>query len=291
MIATLQPSKQDVSDLNYTGHHTPSCHPYESLQEDFIEPDQAEVLDKFTAERASDFGKISDSRDVLYFGEYKYKYAGVSHDESPIPDSIQTIINNILLEHPKSKINSCLVTRYTNGKHFCPPHSDDEPFIDPASKIFTLSIGAKRSMRFSNRSNSQETKSIDLTPCSLLTFDRHSQDFWHNSVVADDSIADCRYSFTFRHLSPVFLNSTAVIGDSNTKGLNFGVGPGSFGRWFPGKCIKASHVNQIPEPHNIGPYRNIVLHSGINDFNPKPSKYNPRPRPKPIYQLLPMSLN
>ena len=35
---------------------------------------------------------------------------------------------------------------------------------------------------------------------------------------------------------------------------------------MPGRRIEAYHVNSIPDPSEIGPYKNIVLHVGINDI-------------------------
>lgn len=76
-----------------------------------------------------------------------------------------------------------------------------------------------------------------------------------------------RYSFTYRHISPHFLNYTAVVGDSNTKYFSFGKGAGSFGRWMPGHRLKAGSIEEIPEPGQIGPVRNLVIHTGINNLN------------------------
>ena len=252
------------------------------VEENFIDEDLAGELNEFVTQQSSRFEEINSNRDVLYFGEFKYKYQGASHDEAPIPAPIMKVITQIQSSHKDIKINSCLINRYRDGTMFCPPHSDDEVFIDPASKIFTLSIGCERQMLFSNQHSGPSEVSVKLPHRSLLTFDRHSQDFWKHSIVRDEAISECRYSFTFRYLSPVFLNSTAIIGDSNTQDLKFGEGPGTFGRWFPGKRIKAGHVHQIPEPQDIGPYRNIVLHTAINDINPYPSKWNTHPNPKPL---------
>ena len=253
-----------------------------SVEKEFIDSDLAKELDDFVSQQAAKFEEINSSRDVMYFGEYKYKYHGASHDEAPIPPVIGKVIEKLQAMDGGAKINSCLINRYNDGNMFCPPHSDDEVFIDPTSKIFTLSIGAERTMTFSNRHKEKSDESLTLPHCSLLTFDRHSQDFWTHAIVRDETISSRRYSFTFRHLSPVFLNSTVIIGDSNTKDLKFGEGPGTFGRWFPGKRVKAGNIQQIPDPQDIGPYRNIVLHTAINDINPYQSKWNPHPDPKPL---------
>ena len=45
-------------------------------------------------------------------------------------------------------MNSCLITKLTDGSSICPQHSDNEPFINHSSYIFTLSMGAERTMKF-----------------------------------------------------------------------------------------------------------------------------------------------
>ena len=48
----------------------------------------------------------------------------------------------------EAKIYSCLITKCTDGSSICPQHSDNEPFINHSSYIFTLSMGAERTMKF-----------------------------------------------------------------------------------------------------------------------------------------------
>ena len=52
----------------------------------------------------------------------------------------------------------------------------------------------------------------------------------------------------------------------DTARLKFGHERGQFGRWMPGKQITACTVEDIPSPTSIGPYRNIILHTGINNI-------------------------
>ena len=40
---------------------------------------------------------------------------------------------------------------------------------------------------------------------------------------------------------------------------------------MPGKRIKVGHIEAIPNATDIGPYRNIVIHTGINSINSSPS--------------------
>ena len=36
---------------------------------------------------------------------------------------------------------------------------------------------------------------------------------------------------------------------------------------MPGKRIKAGHIDELPPASKVGPYRNIVIHTGINNIN------------------------
>ena len=213
----------------------------------------------------------TSSRDVLYFGDFTYKYGATIHQPRETPDAIKSVIEAITEKFPDANINSCLATRYSTGSNSRPSHQDNEPFIDPNSDIFTVSLGCKRQMKFATV-NTSSSVSLDLEDCSLLMFSRSSQESWAHEISQDDSTT-CRYSLTFRTLAPFFANSTAIIGDSNTEKLNFGSGPMHFGRWMPGERIPAGRIHKIPNPSEIKPYRNIVIHCGINDlreFNHKP---------------------
>ena len=101
---------------------------------------------------------------------------------------------------------------------------------------------------------------------SVLVTSRRAQDFWKHSIKIIDEQCEERFNFTFRYIAPHFLNSTLIIGELNTRILHFGEGKGKFGKWMPGECIEAIHIEDIPEPSKIGPYRNVVIHTGINNI-------------------------
>ena len=50
----------------------------------------------------------------------------------------------------------------------------------------------------------------------MLVTSRHAQDFWLHEIKKDES-PEVRYSFTLRDVSPHFINSTIILGDSNTR--------------------------------------------------------------------------
>ena len=101
---------------------------------------------------------------------------------------------------------------------------------------------------------------------SVLVTRRRAQDFWKHSIEKIDEQCEERFSFTLWHIATHFLNSIVIIGDSNTRILHFGEGKGKFGKWMPGERIEAIHIEDIPEPSKIGPYRNVVIHTGINNI-------------------------
>ena len=65
-------------------------------------------------------------RSVLYFGEHDYAYSGKSHKAREFPDCIAPLVTKINTQFPNKTVNSCLITKYTDGDQFCPSHSDDE---------------------------------------------------------------------------------------------------------------------------------------------------------------------
>ena len=193
---------------------TPACEPYTNFVENAVNPELKDKLLEFVNNSSNDFKIIGDCRDVLYFGEYGYWYTGVYHPPCREPLVLQDLLDSLRpnFSNPKSLINSCLVTRYKSGSDHIPPHRDNEVFIDPESDIITVSIGATRTISFSDNS-STTSKDLKLTDCSAYIMSRHSQDFWTHGIDTDDSVDAVRYSFTFRHISPHFSNSTVIIGD------------------------------------------------------------------------------
>ena len=181
----------------------------------------AEFLDKSDNFKTIKSGTENSSRDVQYYGDFAYRYGATQHEARNIPDVLQPIVKLISAKYPKTIINSCLVTRYMNGSKTCPKHCDDEPFIAPWSDIFTLSIGADRTMLFT--SVNEDSTSVNLPANSLLAFSRASQNFWKHEIPSSDC-ANVRYSLTFRQLAPYYANATVIVGDSNTQNLKFGSG-------------------------------------------------------------------
>ena len=261
---------------------SPPCEPYEVYAEDVVPNDLKSRLLSFLDGCSGEFESVGGSRDVLYFGEHGYSYTGAYHAAKETPLVVQELMDAVRPSLPSANalINSCLITRYLNGSNHIPMHKDNEVSIDPESVIVTVSLGKERKLKFVHARGAE--KELNLKDSSVYVMSRYSQDFWDHGIEAVESpqqtdvaeVADAngleaetRFSFTFRHVAPHFKNSLVLIGDSNTKNIRFGKNLGTLGSWAPGKRLKASKIEDIPAPHEIGPYRNIILHTGINNIS------------------------
>ena len=138
--------------------------------------------------------------------------------------------------------------------------------------MVTYFVGATRRVKFLNNAGSEE-RDLTLKDGSVLITSRQSQDFWVHEVEASDAM-QASYSITFQHVAPYFINSTALIGDSNTRVMNYGESKGTFGVWMPGKRVEAFHVEDIPDPFKVGPYRNFIIHTGVNNIKRRDRRSN-----------------
>ena len=218
---STSPTRPNTSSpfLNRRRSSDQICEPFTKYQEDVIPLELKSSLKSFIEEMDSIFTSIGneDSRNVLYFGEYSYRYPGGEHPAKEVPDEVKKL------------------------------------------------IGTSRTMKFVDNSD-ESVKNQILNDNSLLVSSRFSQDFWRHSIAKCES-NEVRYSFTLRHVDPHFINSTIVLGDSNTTNLKSGNGLGTLGAWMAGKQVKTGHIEEIPDPSKIGPYRNIVIHTGVNSIN------------------------
>ena len=99
---------------------------------------------------------------------------------------------------------------------------------------------------------------------SNLVCSRRSQDFWAHEL---PSIA----SRSSRILAPNSwtLPSYEVTPVSNTRYVKFGCDFGTLGPNIPGKRIQVGHREALADAASIGPYRNIIIHTGINSISSK----------------------
>ena len=265
---TLEPN---TASPHATMTETP-CKPYESYETNVVPQELKAELLEFVQGVSTEFvdADSENSRQLLYFGDYSYRYPGKELPAKKPPPILMKLLDTVdpkTGENRTLQANSCLITRYNSGASHIPMHRDDEAVIDPESHILTVSLGASRTMTFMNNNESQ-VDTVCLEDCSLLVTSRFAQDFWKHGILPEsEDDPSQRFSFTFRHIAPHFINSTILLGDSNTAKVSFGTGQGTLGAWVPGKRVKVGHIEALPDAKDIGPFRNIVIHTGINSLN------------------------
>ena len=118
-----QPVSINESDSNAppsTAFYFPGKH-FEHHQSSFLPEDCKDGLKVFVTRNDEEFVKVG-SCEVLYYGAFSYKYSNVEHKAAPLPDTIQQVVDRIHQDFPSSeKINSCLITKCTDGSSTCLP--------------------------------------------------------------------------------------------------------------------------------------------------------------------------
>ena len=241
----------------------------EELVDDFLTAEEEKDIIE-TLEQASFVSE--GNRGVLQFGEH-YKYMGSRTKPKDCPESLKKLMDKINQEFSKSHqdrryhydINSCLVNRYESNMSVLPEHSDNEGDINPLSSIFTLSLGATRTVLFRDLQSNEE-KPVSCKGKSMYRMTRHSQDFYKHQIKAEpDQANGPRYSLTFRSIHWSNFNSTMLIGDSNFGKIQFGTGKGKVGQATPGFRSFNPKTSDI-DPLACTSYRNVVVMTGTNDL-------------------------
>ena len=153
------------------------------------------------------FTKVSN-REVDYFGLYPYHYGNMRHDPKPYPSTnfFREVCCLLNKHDPEFNLDSftCLVTRYKDGGSDIAPHSDDEECILSDSNIYTVSVGADRTLMCRNKLGEISKCSYPLSNGSIYKMSRNSQDIWEHYIPIDKSCNSPRISFTFRKLDPTY---------------------------------------------------------------------------------------
>ncbi|KAL5256328.1 hypothetical protein ACHWQZ_G011524 [Mnemiopsis leidyi] len=265
------PSEMPIPPTPHKQMHT------SDIQLDFIEQADAEELTRFI--EGCTF-ESENGHSVISFGTtYRYTGSQSSDKVPPIPESLKPLldkINNVQSEIYRAKypdqpyltappINSILINKYEGSNSYLPKHSDREATIHPESSIFTLSLGQRCVVKFTERLTGMEVTQT-CPNRSLYTMSRRSQEVYDHEIERGSVLDGIRYSLTFRSISWMNKNSTSLHGDSNTRFLRFGSNKrGTFGEQMPGQKFWAPKIRDI-DPVSCMGYSNVVLLCGINDI-------------------------
>jgi hypothetical protein len=128
-----------------------------------------------------------------------------------------TPLNSVLINYfapseSEDTPNSCIVH-----------HSDDEAVILADSHIVELSIGSKRTVNIEEiHHESDKFTDFEVTNSSVCTMTRTSQEWCRHGITTSTEQTGEKFSLTFRSVSEKFC--LIILGDSNTKNINFGKG-------------------------------------------------------------------
>ena len=263
--------------------------PYIDYKKDYLPQLGLNNVRSFLDQSADKF-VLENGHSVMQLGvPYSYTGSKAPKEENAIPPLFDGIISKVVTDfNLKHKPNSVLINQYpathdAESESYLPFHADDEPSILADSEIVTITIGGARTLVFHEIHN-LDGEEHTLTPenNSAYCMTRSSQAWYKHGIAkhnACDVGADERYSITLRCLNPKFRRSMLIIGDSNTKSIEFGAGKGKVGESYPGARIKAAHVHNIKPEDCIG-YANIILASGTNDLRVEQIQH-----PSQIHQL------
>lgn len=152
------------------------------------------------------------SRECCYFGSrpysYNHKSGTIQHEASPYPTTgtlravLDLLVDNIVDPDFNLENYTCLVTRYDGNDSFIPYHSDDEIGICPNSNIYTLTLGAQRSLNFRSKDRT-DFRSCCPQSGSIYVMSRLSQDVWEHAVPSCRKPGPSypRLSLTLRHMT------------------------------------------------------------------------------------------
>jgi alkylated DNA repair dioxygenase AlkB len=86
-------------------------------------------------------------------------------------------------------------------------HRDNEPELDPATPVVSLSLGATRDFVLHRGG---ERLVLPLAHGELLAMDAPTNDLWHHSLPPRKKVAAPRLNLTFRQLDPAKATATAA---------------------------------------------------------------------------------
>lgn len=133
-----------------------------------------------------------------------YTYSGVSNPIEPWTPLLQELRERAQAA-AGCRFNSLLLNRYRDGRDKLDWHADDEPELDPAASIASLSLGAARSFRLKPKDSAFHTDGplvYELGHGDLLVMDPPTQVQWLHQVPPRLRVKAERINLTFRMIRP-----------------------------------------------------------------------------------------
>jgi len=129
-----------------------------------------------------------------------YTYSGLRQIPRPWSPGVARL-RSLVEAQAGCRFNSLLLNFYRDGRDRMGWHADDEPELDPAAPIASVSLGAARDFQLRPRrpiDGQRPTLSLGLDDGDLLLMEPPTQEHWLHQVPARRRIAEPRINLTFR---------------------------------------------------------------------------------------------
>lgn len=135
----------------------------------------------------------------------RYRYSGLEQRIEPWHPAVLTLIDQLELLCGW-RFNAVLLNLYRDGRDAMGWHADDEPELDAAAPIASLSLGASRSFRLRPKPGERlpdtgspaAARTLELGHGDLLVMDPPTQRHWQHALPRRLRVHQPRLNLTFR---------------------------------------------------------------------------------------------
>ncbi|AII43056.1 hypothetical protein KR100_06715 [Synechococcus sp. KORDI-100] len=126
-----------------------------------------------------------------------YRYSGTVHQGTGWPEWFIPLLLKVSAASG-TRFNGCLLNLYRSGDDRMGWHADDEPEINQAEPIASLSLGASRDFCLRLKQEAKEKHTLPLNDGDLLIMHPGCQQAWMHGVPTRRKISTSRINLTFR---------------------------------------------------------------------------------------------
>ncbi|WP_299803841.1 alpha-ketoglutarate-dependent dioxygenase AlkB [uncultured Shewanella sp.] len=200
-LSEIEPSQEDLLSRSVQGGA-----PY-TLVKGYLNHQQQEALINeskqypFSQPEVQVYGKYHKiPRHQVWFADRgcDYFYSGLLIEARPWPKYAYKLRQKLARDYGLNS-NGVLVNQYMDGHDSMGWHSDDEPEIEPASDIASLTLGATRDF-FIRHKQTQQKICLQLQSGDLLIMHWPMQKDWEHSLPKRLKVRNARINYTFRRL-------------------------------------------------------------------------------------------
>ena len=151
--------------------------------------------------------KIITKRKVAFEGDDFIEYTYSKQKKIANPWSHEVLeIKQLLEKKLSTQFNGCLINLYESGAVGMAWHCDNEPELDSAGIIASISFGATRTFQLKHKQTGEKID-IKLENGSLLLMNMESQQYWLHQLKKEIKVKELRINLTFRQ----FKNDFSII--------------------------------------------------------------------------------